>query len=106
MRAAVRAAALDLLDGYKASLANGALAQTFQARPASITPPSAFVDAIDEPEITWTNAGMTRTPLVRIRLVRGSFSSGDVAEANDDLVASSSTSARTSTRPAPRPSSS
>ena len=29
---------------------------------------------------------MQRTPQVRIRLVRGSFSSGDVAEANDDLV--------------------
>lgn len=86
MRAAVRAAALNLLDGYKATLPASKLAQTFQARPASITPPSAFVDAINEPDITWTNAGMTRTPQVLIRFVRGSFSSGDVAEANDDLV--------------------
>ena len=44
------------------------------------------MDAIDESEIVWTNAGMQRTPAVRIRLVRGTFSSGDVAEANDALV--------------------
>lgn len=85
MRAAVRAAALTLLDGYSAANP-GALRHTFQARPASISPPAGFVDAIDEPEITWTNAGMQRTPQVRIRLVRGDFSSGAVAEANDALV--------------------
>jgi hypothetical protein len=85
MRGDVRAAALTLLDGYK-SANPGSLRHTFHARPATISPPAGFVDAIDEPEITWTNAGMQRTPLVRIRLVRGTFSSGDVAEANDDLV--------------------
>jgi len=85
MRAAIRAAALTLLDGYKAANA-GSLKQTFQARPASISPPCGFVDGIDENEIAYTPAGMQRTPAVRIRLVRGTFSSGDVAEANDALV--------------------
>lgn len=85
MRAAVRAAALTLLDGYKSANPDS-LRQTFQARPLSIMPPSGFVDAIDEPDIVWTNAGMQRTPQVRIRLVRGNFSTGDVAEANDELV--------------------
>ena len=85
MRAAVRAAALTLLDGYKTANA-GSLLQTFQARPASINPPSAFVDAINEPEIAVNSYGMQRTPQVAVRFVRGSFSSGDVAEANDDLV--------------------
>lgn len=81
----MRAAALDLLDGYAAAN-SGALRHTFGARPATISPPSGFVDAIDEPEIVWTNAGQQRTPQVRIRFVRGTFSSGDVAEANDALV--------------------
>ena len=82
----MRVAALALLDGYKATLPNGTLAQTYPARPMSIAIPSAFVDAINEPEIVWTNAGMVRTPAVVIRFVRGSFSTADVAEANDELV--------------------
>ena len=81
----MRAAALTLLDGYKAAN-SGALRQTFQARPASINAPAGFVDSIDEDEILYTPAGTQRTPDVRIRLVRGTFSSGDVAEANDELV--------------------
>jgi len=85
MRAAVRSAAIDLLNGYK-DANPGSLLQTYHARPATISPPSAFVDAIDEPAITWTNAGAQRAPLARIRIVRGTFSSGDVAEANDAVV--------------------
>lgn len=81
----MRAAALTLLDGYKAAN-DGSLKHTFPARPMSIFPPAAFVDAIDEPTIAYTPAGTQRAPQVRIRLVRGSFSSGDVAEANDELV--------------------
>jgi len=81
----MRAAALTLLDGYETANA-GSLKQTFPARPVSIHPPSAFVDAIDEPSINYTPAGTQRAPQVRIRFVRGTFSSGDVAEANDGLV--------------------
>ena len=84
MRAAARAAALALLDGYKAAN-TGSLVQTFQARPATINPPAAFVDSIDE-AIAYTNAGQQRATEVNVRLVRGTFSSGDVAEANDALV--------------------
>ena len=81
----MRAAALTLLDGYKAAN-SGALRQTFQARPSQINAPAGFVDSIDEDEILYTPAGTQRTPDVRIRLVRGTFSSGDVASANDELV--------------------
>lgn len=80
----MRAAALTLLDGYKAAH-EGVLKQTFQARPMSIMPPAGFVDSIAE-DIAYTPAGMQRTPAVLIRLVRGTYHFGDVAEANDDLV--------------------
>lgn len=80
----MRAAALTLLDGYKTANA-GSLKQTFQARPASISPPSGFVDSVGE-DITYTPAGMQRAVEARIRIVRGTYSASDVAEANDDLV--------------------
>lgn len=81
----MRTAALTLLDGFKTANP-GELAQTFRARPANLQPPSAFVDGIDEREILYTPAGTQRTPDVRIRIVRGTFNSGDVVDANDDLV--------------------
>jgi hypothetical protein len=85
MRAAMRAAAVTLLEGYKTANA-GSLRQVYKARPMSLQAPAAFVDSLDESEINYTPAGMQRTPDVVIRLVRGTFSSGDVADANDELV--------------------
>lgn len=80
----MRVAAFTLLDGYKT--AHGGLKQVHRARPMSIFPPCAFVDAIDEGEINYTASIVQRTPLVRIRIVRGTFNAADVADANDDLV--------------------
>jgi hypothetical protein len=85
MRAEMRAAAVTLLEGYKTAN-DGALRQVYKARPLSIATPSGFVDSIDESELNYTPAGTQRTPEVVIRLVRGTFSSGDVADANDELV--------------------
>jgi hypothetical protein len=84
MRADVRAAAVSLLNGYKTAH-SGSLRQVYGARPKSIAAPSAFVDTIDE-EIAYTPAGQQRTPEVSIRLVRGTFATEDVADANDELV--------------------
>ena len=81
----MRAAALFLLDGFKAANA-GSLKQTHSARPVSIFPPSAFVDSINEREIAYTPAGMQRTPDVVIRIVRGTFDRADSADANDAVV--------------------
>ena len=85
-RTNVRAAAHTLLNAYKASLDDGKLRQVYQARPASINPPCAFIDSISEGSIGYTPAGMQRTPDVAIRFVRGTFDRADVAEANDELV--------------------
>lgn len=84
MRAAARTATLALLDGYKAAN-DGALKQTYGARPKSIAVPSAFVDSISE-SLAYTPAGTQRNPQVVVRIVRGTFSTEDVAESNDALV--------------------
>lgn len=85
MRAAARAGAMTLLDGYKAANP-GALTQTHRARPMSLHPPAAFVDAINEGEIDYSASHTFRTPEIVIRFVRGTFARGDVSDVNDDLV--------------------
>lgn len=85
-RSDLRSAAHTLLNGYKESITDGKLRQVYQARPASINPPCAFIDSIVEGSIAYTPAGMQRTPDVVIRFVRGTFDRADVAEANDELV--------------------
>ena len=85
MRADVRAGAMTLLDGYKTANP-GSLTQTHRARPLSIHPPCAFVDAINEGSIDYSASHVFRTPEVVIRFVRGSFARADVADANDELI--------------------
>jgi hypothetical protein len=85
MRAAMRAAAVSLLEGYRTANA-GSLRQVYGARPKSIAAPSAFVDSINEGQIDYSGHMIQRTPDVIIRLVRGTFATEDVAGANDDLV--------------------
>lgn len=80
----MRIAAITLLDGFMAANPT-MLKHTFRARPASIMVPCAFVDGIDE-DIAYTPAGAQRTPDARIRIVRGTFGAGDVADANDELI--------------------
>ena len=84
-RTDLRAAAVTLLEGYR-DANEGALKQIYPGRPLSIFAPCAFVDSISEPDITYTPAGMQRTPAVAIRLVQGNFDSADTVAGQDDLV--------------------
>ena len=76
---------MTLLDGFKAANPT-MLKQTYPGRPLSIFAPSAFIEAIDEADITYTPAGMQRTPAVRVRLVQGAFDSADTVDSSDLLV--------------------
>lgn len=84
-RSDLRAAAMSLLEGYKAAN-DEALKQIYPGRPLSVFAPCAFVDSIDEGDITQTLAGTQRTPEVSIRLVQGNFDSADTVEGQDALV--------------------
>jgi hypothetical protein len=84
-RTAMRAAAVTLLTGYKAAN-DDALKQIYPGRPASIFPPCAFVDGINEPDITYTASLVQRVPRAEIRLVQGTFDSADSVDGQDALV--------------------
>lgn len=76
---------MTLLDGYKDANA-GVLIQTYPGRPLSLHPPCAYVESIDESDITYTPAGTQRTPAVSVRLVQGNFDSQDTVDSQDTLV--------------------
>lgn len=84
-RTDVRAAAVTLLEGYRTAN-SGSLRQIYPGRPLTIKPPSAFVDSIDEPTVSYTPAGTQRTPEVAIRLVKGYFDSEEAVTGQDDFV--------------------
>ena len=84
-RADVRAAAKDLLDSYKAAHP-GTLRQVYPGRPASINPPTGFVDAINESSILYTQGPIQRSPVAEIVLIQGLFDSKDAVEQQDELV--------------------
>jgi hypothetical protein len=84
-RTEMRAAAVALLEGYKTAN-SGQLNQIYPGRPLSIHPTCAFPDEIDESDITYTPAGMQRTPTVGIRFVGGTFDSEDTVNAQDALI--------------------
>ena len=84
-RAALRAAAVTLLEGYKAAN-NGSLTQIYPGRPASFYAPCAFVEAINEPDINYTAQMVQRTPRAEIRLVHGTFDSAEAVSQQDALV--------------------
>ena len=81
----MRAAAVTLLEGY-ASANTGQIRQIYPGRPLSLHVPCAFVEDIDESDITYTPAGMQRTPTVGIRFIGGTFDSEDTVNAQDDLI--------------------
>lgn len=83
-RTAVRAAALSLMDGYKASAS--LKFQTYPARPASIYPQCGFVDAINEGSILFTVGVTQRAPSVDLIFIAGLFDSKDAVEQQDALV--------------------
>lgn len=80
-RADVRAACVALLEAYKA--AAGVRLQVYRGRPASIMPPTAFVDRISEgityPAYTYP----TRTPRAEIVVLHGLFDSGEAVDQAD-----------------------
>ena len=76
---------MTLLEGFKAAN-DGMLKQIYPGRPLSIFAPSAFIESISESEISYTPAGMQRTPEVSVRLVQGNFDSADTVDGSDDLV--------------------
>lgn len=85
IRTAMRAAAVTLLEGYKAANP-GSLKQIYPGRPASIFAPSAFIEAINEPDINYTAQLIQRTPRAEIRLIKGLFDSAEAVGPMDELV--------------------
>jgi hypothetical protein len=84
-RADMRAAAVTLLNSYKAAN-NGALRQVYPGRPASIYTPCAFVDLINETGTAY-GAGPTQIqPSLEIILIQGLFDSEDAVDQQDALV--------------------
>jgi hypothetical protein len=80
-RTAVRAAAVTLLDDFKADV--GMVLQTYPARPRSVNPPTAFVDSIRESfvysNVTWRE----RTPTVEIVVLWGLYDSKEAVDQAD-----------------------
>jgi hypothetical protein len=83
MRNAMRSASVALLEGYAASV-NVAM-QVYPARPRSIYPPTGFVDAINEPTITYTGLRQ-RHPQAELVIVHDIFDSKEAAQQADDFV--------------------
>jgi len=84
MRAALRAAAVELLEDYAAAAA--LTLQIYPGRPRSIHPPTAFVDVMRE---TITYPGMTllqRRPQADVVVLHGLFDSKDTADQADAFV--------------------
>jgi len=79
-----RAAAVTLLEDYAA--AAGINLQVYRARPRSIAPPTAFVDAINETLVDFVGTIRQRTPHVAIIVVHAIFDSGEAADQRDAFV--------------------
>lgn len=73
-----------LFAGYKSSASS--TVQTYGGRPASLYPPTLFIDAINESQIISTRGPRLREPAVDVIAVRGLFDSEEAADAQDDLV--------------------
>ena len=84
-RADMRAAAVTLLNGYKAANADS-LAQVYPGRPASIYAPCAFVDAINESQTSFGAGPTQRVPVVEVILIQGLFDSKEAVDNQDALV--------------------
>lgn len=84
-QAAMRAAAMTLVDGYAVDI--GLVMQVYRARPASIHPPTAFVDAMRETPTGFT-APSTRERVVECDVVCiwGLFDSASAVDQRDAFV--------------------
>lgn len=81
-QAAMRAAAVELLTDYAAS--ESVTLQVYPARPRSINPPTAFVDALNE-RISYTGLNQ-RQPTADVIVVHGLFDSKVAADQRDAFV--------------------
>src|SRR5688572_13005600 len=82
MRTAMRAAAVSLLTDYAQSAS--VQLQVYPARPRTLSPPSAFVDAIRE-TINYTGLHQ-RVPTADVIVLHGLFDSKDAADQADAFV--------------------
>jgi hypothetical protein len=83
MRQAMRTAAVALLNDYAAS--DSLNLQVYPGRPRSFYPPTAFIDAINEPEITYTGLRQRKVQ-VEIILVHGLYDSAEAALQVDEFM--------------------
>jgi len=79
-----RAGAVQLLEQFKADA--GIRLQVYRARPRSVNPPTAFVDAINETMTEFTITTRQRVPTVEVIVVHGLFDSGEAADQRDAFV--------------------
>lgn len=84
VQASFRAAAVTLLETY--ATAASVKLQVYRARPASIYPPTAFVDAMGEAIVFTGPTLRQRTPTVEVVVVHGLFDSGDTVDQRDAFV--------------------
>jgi hypothetical protein len=86
LRAAARAAAITLLDGYAAAQVPPVKLQTYPGRPRSINPPTAFVDRIAEVIDYEGTALGHRTADVDVVLLHGLMDTKDAVDQADAFV--------------------
>ena len=85
LQASYRTAALGLLDDFKADA--GIRLQTYRARPASIHPPTAFIDKMSDRLVDFLSPDIFQhTPGVEIVVLHGLFDSGDAVDQRDRFV--------------------
>lgn len=83
-RAAMRAAAVELVTDF--ALDREIKLQVYRARPASLFPPTAFVERIRERVTFLGPTFRQRTPVVEMVVVHGLFDSGDAVDQADRFV--------------------
>lgn len=92
-QAQMRAAAVTLLTGYAADLVGTppdqvarVKLQVYPARPRSIFPPTAFVDALRETLPPDGSMLVRRLPIAEVIVIHGLFDSKEAADQKDDFV--------------------
>lgn len=83
-RQTARSGTKALMEGYKSSASSKV--QVYGGRPASIYPPTLFIDAINEASIISTRGPRLRAPAVDVIAIRGLFDSEEAADAQDAMV--------------------
>jgi hypothetical protein len=81
-RAAMRAGAMTLFEGYKAANPN-ALKQMYRGRPSSIFAPCGYLEGFTESDINYTAQMVQRTPILEARIIHGTFDSADAVDQQD-----------------------